>query len=123
MGGNHLACIDKVLAGECDAGATWAGAFTLARDAGKPVHKLRLLAKTPWIPFNALAVRGDLPPDAAHRITQELLMLNTRSPDGKRVLSHSMRLNAWARAEDADYDSVRMALRLGRNKKPKGSRP
>ena len=95
FGGNHLACLKKVMAGECDAGATWAGAFTLARDEGLKVHRLRILAKTPWIPFNALAIGANLPSAAGERIAQELLGLNTRSPDGQRVISHAMRLNAW----------------------------
>ncbi|MBW2704537.1 MAG: phosphate/phosphite/phosphonate ABC transporter substrate-binding protein [Deltaproteobacteria bacterium] len=114
----HMACMERVLNGDVDASATYSGTFSIARSNGLPMHRIKILAKTPPIPFDAYCVRSGLPEQAVRRIKQELLGLSTRTPDGLRVLSHKMKLNAWITAEDSDYDSVREALAaLNRNPK------
>jgi len=113
-GGNHVACIRKVLDGELDAGAGYSGAFGAARQQGLPVYKLKILAKTVRIPYDAYCVRSGLPLDATRRLKQELLGLSTRSPGGRRLLAGAVKFNAWTAAEDSDYDSIREALALTR---------
>lgn len=114
FGGNHLACIHKVLDGEVDAGAAYSGAFGAARHQGLPVYKLKLLAKTARIPYDAYCVRSGLPREAVQRLKQELLRLSTRSPAGQSLLGSAIKFNAWTPADDSDYDSVRQALALTR---------
>ena len=107
---NHMACMERVLIGDVDVGATYSGTYSLARGNGLPVHRIKILAKTQPIPFDAYCVRSGLPEQAGRRLKQELLGLSTRTPDGLRVLNTKMKLNAWITAEDSDYDSVREAL-------------
>jgi len=112
FGGHHSACIEKVLAGEVDAGATYSGKIFSSRRKGIPVHRLKILGKTSRIPCDAYCVRSDLPRAAAERIKQELMALSTRSPGGRVILgSAARRLNAWTEAQDSDYDSIRRALK------------
>ena len=110
FGGNHLACMRRVLAGELDAGAAYSGTFSIARRQGLAVDQLTILGKTARIPFDAFCVRSGLPAAAARRLKEELLSLSTRSPTGREILGHGIKLNAWAEGSDRDYDSVRQAL-------------
>ncbi len=110
QGGNHLECLERVLSGRADASATYAGAFATGRSHGLPVDRIKIVGKTRRIPYNALVARPGLPAPAAARLTGELLRLSTLSEEGQRSLSADMRLNAWAEAEDADYDDVRRVL-------------
>jgi phosphate/phosphite/phosphonate ABC transporter binding protein len=114
FGGNHLVCLERVLAGQVDAAATYAGAFSAGRARGLAVDRVKIVAKTPRIPYNALTVRPGLPAAAEERIRRELSALSTRSLEGVRALNREMRLNAWAPARDGDYDSVREVLRAER---------
>jgi len=115
FGGNHLECLRRVLEGEADAGAAYSGAFFAARQRGLQVHRLKVLAKTARIPFDAYCTRSGLPEPAVRRLEEELLNLSTRSPAGRRVLGGAIKLNAWTQARDSDYDSVRRALAASRN--------
>lgn len=114
FGGNHLACLRRVLDGTVDAGAAFSGALSAARHEGLPVYRLKILGKTARIPYDAYCVRSGLPATAAERIKEELLLLSTRTPDGKRLLGGTGQFNAWTEAQDSDYDSVRQALALNR---------
>jgi phosphate/phosphite/phosphonate ABC transporter binding protein len=107
QGGNHLECLERVLDGRADAAATYAGAFATGRTRGLPVERIKIVGKTRRIPYNALVARPGLPAAAAARLKGELLRLSTLSQEGQRSLSADMRLNAWAEAENADYDDVR----------------
>lgn len=116
FGGNHLACLRQVLHGEVDAGAAFSGALAAARLRGLEVFRLKIIGKTDRIPYDAYCARSGLPDPAAERITEELLRLSTRSPDGQRLVGGSGKFNAWTVARDSDYDSVRQALAL--NQRP-----
>lgn len=115
FGKNHIECVRRVVAGEVEAGAAFSGVFRTAREDDIDVSRLKIIAKTARIPYDAYCVRSGLPRAAAQRIKEELLGLSMRSPEGQRVLMQGTgELNAWTVAQDSDYDSVRQALALVR---------
>jgi phosphonate transport system substrate-binding protein len=112
LGGNHGVCLRRVLAGEVDAAAISSGAVATARREGLEVDRIKVLAKTPRIPYDAWVASSRLPAAATARLREELLALSTRSPDGRSVLQGPIRLNAWMDVTDGQYDSVRAARAL-----------
>ena len=112
FGGNHFECLRRVLAREVDAACISSGAVSTARREGLPIQDIKVLAKTPRIPFDAWVASSRLPDAAVERLRQELLALSTRSPDGREVLQGPIRLNAFMAVDDAHYDSVRAARAL-----------
>jgi len=114
IGGNHGECLRRVLGGEVDAAAISSGAVATARREGVAVHEIKVLAKTPRIPYDAWVASSRVPAAAVARLREELLLLSTRSPDGRSVLQGPIRLNAWTEVTDAHYDSVRAAAVLSR---------
>ncbi len=110
--GNHLDCLKKLLDGEVDAAAVFSGAISAGRRQGLAMGRIKVLAKTQPIPYDAWCVRSGLPEGAAVRLKQELLLLSTASAGGRQVLGHKVRLNAWTEAWDSDYDSVRKVRAL-----------
>ncbi|HSA24469.1 MAG TPA: PhnD/SsuA/transferrin family substrate-binding protein, partial [Myxococcota bacterium] len=110
FGGNHLTCLERVLAGQVDASAAYAGAFAFGRSRGLPIDRIRIVGKTQRIPYNALAVRPGLPREVELRLRHELVGLSTQSAAGQRVFSHEARLNAWVPALETEYAEVREVL-------------
>jgi len=110
FGGNHLTCLERVLAGQVDASAAYAGAFAFGRSRGLPIERIKIVGKTRRIPYNALAVRPGLPRAAELRLRHELVHLSTLSPEGQRVFSHESRLNAWVPSLETEYAEVREVL-------------
>jgi len=112
--GDHVGCLHKVLDGEIDAAAIYSGAVAQARREDLPVFRLKVVAKTRRIPYGAYCARAGLPEAARQRFRNELLQLSERSPEGPRLIGRGAKINAWAPAEDQDYNPVRRAVYLTR---------
>jgi len=104
--GDHITSLRLLLTGEVDAIAIASGGFAVARRAGLDVGQVALLARTGTVPHDVFAVVTDLPDAQVHAITTALLSLDTRSPEGRRVLPRAPRLNGWRLAVPAEYDDL-----------------
>ncbi|RME24556.1 MAG: phosphate/phosphite/phosphonate ABC transporter substrate-binding protein, partial [Deltaproteobacteria bacterium] len=107
FGGNHRACLDGLFDGRYDLVATFSGAIREARQAGKPVGELVIVAKAGRIPYDAWCVRSDLPVSIKNTLRQALLSTNTMNPLGRRVLAPTLGINGWVAADDSIYDNLR----------------
>ena len=112
QGGSHFRCLRRVVSGHADAAAVSSSEVAASRRAAFPLSRIKIVAKTERIPWDAYCARSGLPAQAAERLRWELLSLSTRTPDGRDVLAGPLGMNAWQPSDDAVYDVARRALRL-----------
>lgn len=111
--GDHAAVCKAVLAGEADAGATFANdgrggplagcAETVGAEA---VKQLRVLATSDPIPNDVVAVKPGAPAGLLPALRSALLSLS-QSSDGRKKLDHLFHADAFVPADDADYAPLR----------------
>jgi phosphate/phosphite/phosphonate ABC transporter binding protein len=110
--GNHEKVVAQILAGELDAGAVASPIFRMARAELVGVTRLRILAKTGRIPFDAYCTRPGLPPEMVDQIRTSLLSLSTRTERGRRILSGLSAINGFVAVGDKHYDEIRRLARV-----------
>lgn len=103
--GTHEGVVADVLDGKADAGALkntvydrWAAAHPEA------AREIAILAWSPHVPENSLAVRADLDPALADRLLEALLRMN-EDPDGREVL-RGLGAARFIATTDEDYAAV-----------------
>jgi len=111
--GDHAAVCKAVVAGEADAGATFANdgrggslagcAETLGPEAVKQLH---VLATSDPIPNDVVAVRPGAPAELLLVVRSALLGL-AQSSDGRKKLDQLFHADAFVLAEDSDYAPLR----------------
>lgn len=85
--GTHEDAIRDVLEGKADVGAAKNTVFRRLSDADPRVRdELVILARSPSVPENALALRNDLDPDLSRKLREAILTLPD-SPEGRAVLA------------------------------------
>ena len=108
--GNHIHSISMVLNGEVEAAATYSGAMEIARAKGLNVADLSIIAKTQRIPYDALCILDKIPMLLITKLRTAMLNLNTRTEEGRVVLSAGCEINGYIKVDDSKYDSVRAVL-------------
>ncbi len=104
--GNHEAVLLAVYEGRVAAGATYQGAISaLHVSRGIDPLSFRIIAKTPRTPRDILAARPDFPAEAAGAVSEALLALDTRHPEGRQMLA-PLGYNGFVAADDRAYDTV-----------------
>ena len=83
--GTHDDAIKAVMSGDADAGSTKSPRLE-AYLAAHPQAKVRILAKSPAVPNNALVVGADVPDDFGQRIAKALLEMD-QDPQGRAALA------------------------------------
>lgn len=109
--GNHTAVVDGVLSGELDAGATFSAVYQMAgrrRDA----KRLRILAKTGRIPYEAYCATPRLDPEIIAQLRGLMVSLSTRTETGRRILRGMTNVNGFLGVGDEHYAEVRRMARL-----------
>lgn len=104
--GSHPAVVDLVLAHKAEAGAIASTTFGHMREA-KLRDRLRILAKSDPVPFDAVVARAALPAEYVAKLRATLLDLSTRTDEGRAVLSGVTLNNGFVEVSDGAYDGVR----------------
>lgn len=103
--GSHEGAIFDVLEKKADIGAAKNAVFNrLAVDHPRIPQELRILARSPEVPENTLAVRRNLDADFKHTLTATLLSMN-ESDEGRQVLSEFGAVR-FIRTTPEDYRAV-----------------
>ncbi|MCP4869658.1 MAG: phosphate/phosphite/phosphonate ABC transporter substrate-binding protein [Proteobacteria bacterium] len=105
--GAHDDVLDAVIAGELDAGACYSGAIVEARGRNPGASRLRVVAKSRRIPYEAYSARSGFPPIAAEAIGRLLAEISSRTPQGRERLASSLAINGFLPVQDDHYDVVR----------------
>jgi len=110
MSGDHVAVMRDVLEGRCDAGAVYSGALLAGRDLGLPAGRLRVVAVTGRLPYDATVASANLGDADAARLRQALIALDVRREFGVTVLGKTLRIGGYVAGDDALFDPVRQAV-------------
>jgi phosphate/phosphite/phosphonate ABC transporter binding protein len=105
--GSHAAVIKAVISGQAEVGATYGDALEDGRGRIPGAEKLRIVARTQRIPFDAYVVRSGLPREARDALQLALSQVSTRDTVGREALSTLMGLNGFMATTDSHYKSVR----------------
>jgi phosphate/phosphite/phosphonate ABC transporter binding protein len=112
MAKRHDLVIEELMSGRVDGAATFSGALLNAESKGVDTDRLRIVAKTGRVPYDAWCVRGGLDLAIRDRITSSLLKLSTRTLAGRKILTPLRSINGFASTTDASYDDVRRLKKL-----------
>ncbi|MBI2894584.1 MAG: phosphate/phosphite/phosphonate ABC transporter substrate-binding protein [Deltaproteobacteria bacterium] len=112
MSGDHMNVMRDVLGGRCDAGAVYSGALLAARDLGLSAGRLRVIAVTGRLPYDAVCAGPGLPAAAGDRIRDALVGLDVRREFGTPFLGQTIRVSGFVSGDDAAFASVREALAM-----------
>lgn len=110
--GNHTRVVELVLAGEVDAGATYATAVRSFTGDARAVQELQIVAKTGRIPYDAYCALGSLDADLIASLRAAFLGLSTRTDEGREVLAGKLSINGFVEVQDSHYDEVRRVMKL-----------
>ena len=103
--GNHEDAIREVLAGYADIGAAKSTVFyRLAKTDHRLLRELEILAISPHVPANGLAVRHDLADDLKEGLKQHLLTMH-RKEAGRSILAE-MQIEKFIETTARDYRPV-----------------
>jgi len=103
--GTHEDVISDVLNRKADIGAAKSTVFArLARVDPRISNELLVLARSPEVPENGLAVRKDIDPSFRNQLREVLLDMH-RDPDGKKVLDQ-FGAQRFIETKDEDYRPV-----------------
>ena len=103
--GTHEDAINDVLNGRADIGAAKNTVFYRMAAENKRVSKeLEILATSPYVPANGLAVRNDLPEELKKNL-QRLLLDMHKNSQGREVLD-GLTIEKFIETNEADYQPV-----------------
>ena len=103
--GTHEDAINDVLNGRADIGAAKNTVFYRMAAENKQVSKeLEILATSPYVPANGLAVRNDLPEELKKNL-QRLLLDMHKNSQGREVLD-GLTIEKFIETSEADYQPV-----------------
>ena len=105
--GNHEAVISAIASGKVAAGSTYIGALKQGRGHIEGANKLRVIARTERIPYDAYVVRPDFPTEAIVGLQKALSSVSTRDARGREALAALDNINGFVRTDDAHYRGVR----------------
>jgi len=111
--GSHDAAVIALVKGSVDAALCYDDARTKLRetDLADEMDKTRILAYTPDIPADNVAVIGSMEPELRERIKKSLLEL-AATEEGAKVLFDLYEVEGLVPGTDADYDVVRQMAQV-----------
>ena len=110
--GGHDKAVIALYNGQVDAAATYEGArSTVEKTLPDVMQKTRIIATSPRIPNDNVAVRKGLPPEMVQRLRDGLLKV-AATEDGQIALKKGIGTQGLAPAQDSDYDPVRQAAKV-----------
>ena len=107
FGGNHEKVLDAIVNKEADAGAVASTVLRMYRDQKSEGRRLKILAKTGRIPYDAYCASPRLDQTLIDQIRAALIELSTRTEGGRRVLQGLTEINGFVTVGDEHYDEVR----------------
>jgi phosphate/phosphite/phosphonate ABC transporter binding protein len=108
--GDHASVIRSVLDRDADVGAVYSLALKQMRVREKEGHKLRVLATTGRIPYDAYCAHSRLAPRLTQELRQALLELSPKTAQGREILGAIKYVNGFATVDDHQYNEVRRVL-------------
>lgn len=108
--GDHLSVMRDLLAGKCDVGATFSGAYMTATQAGVNAGKLRMLTVTGRSPQDAVCAGPAALPAEVDTIRKALLAFDPKLHSDGAILGAVHRITGFVAGGDEQYTTLRTDL-------------
>ena len=109
--GSHTEVMRDIVAGRCDAGAVYSGAFASAGELGVAASRLRLLAVAGQTPWDVICASPQLPAAEAERIQKVLLEFDVERELGRPIVSPIFRIDGFLEPQLEDFEPIAAAAR------------
>ena len=110
MAQDHVSSLRWLQEGRVDVAATFSSFRNPALASGLDAGKMRVLAVTGQIPYDAICARPGLSKRLMEDVRKALSRLNTTTPEGGRILGDKLDMGGWIPTLDVFYDPVRKHL-------------
>ncbi len=111
LSGDHVKVMQDILAGRCDAGAIYSGAFLSAEQLGVPASQLKLVAITGKMPYDAWAVSSSVPEKLVKRLRKALLKLDPKEHLDRKTLGETFRITGFVEPDLSEFELVEQVAR------------
>ena len=118
--GDHLQLLKDLVAGKCEAGATYSGALHVADDLGVPVSRLRVLAVTGFVPQEIVCAGPAASDEDRDAMTAALLRFDPKEAFGVEALGATQRITGFSTPATGIFDSLGDGARVEFHKPPAG---
>lgn len=108
--GNHLQVLRDLVAGKCDAAATYSGSFLTAGKFDVPVGKIRQLAITGHVPQDSVVVAPGTADSLKQKLRKALLDFDPKKDAGVDTVGQILQITGFSRGSDAAFDDLRDAI-------------
>ena len=116
--GDHLQVMRDLIAGKCDVGATYSGAYLSADQLGLPISQLRTLAITGHVPQDVVCAGATVPDAESKALTRALLAFDPLTHASQKRLGETQRITGFAEVQDSAWDELREAITQDEKKAP-----
>ncbi len=108
--GDHLSVLQDLLAGRCQAGATYSGNLLTASSKGVATGKLRRLAITGSTPHETLTAGPGVDEPTREAIVRALLAFEPEDVTGEEYVGETQRITGFSPQYDEGYQQLRRGL-------------
>ncbi|MEC9396378.1 MAG: serine/threonine-protein kinase [Myxococcota bacterium] len=108
--GDHLQVMRDLIAGKCDVGATYSGAFISADKLGIPVGQVRTFAITGHVPQDVVCAGPHVPEQEREAMLEALLAFDPERDLGIERLGETQRITGFVRVKDSEWQDLRDAI-------------
>ena len=108
--GNHLQVLRDLVAGKCDAAATYSGSFLTADEHGVPVGRFRTLAITGHTPSDTLTARPGLSRDLVEELQSALVTFDSQKHAGKKAVGKTFQITGFQKPREELYKDLAAAV-------------
>ncbi len=109
--GDHIQGIRDLLAGKCDAVATYSGALLSASDLGIPVAQVRTLAITGHTPQDVVCAGPDTDPELVEKVKNTLLTLDPKKEWNQEFVGKVEKITGFSALDDEDFTDLRKIIK------------
>ena len=108
--GDHIQVMRDLIAGKCEVGATYSGAFISADKLGIPIGQIRTFAITGNVPQDVICAGPHVPKEARDAMQEALIAFDPERDLQMDRLGETQRITGFVRATDSDWSDLREAI-------------
>jgi phosphonate transport system substrate-binding protein len=108
--GDHLQVMRDLIAGKCDVGATYSGAFISADKLGIPVGQMRTFAITGHVPQDVICAGPHVSQKERDAMLEALLAFDPQKDLQMERLGETQRITGFAKVKDSEWQDLRDAI-------------
>lgn len=117
--GNHLQVLRDLIAGKCQAAATYSGSFLTAEKFDVPVGRIRQLAITGHVPQDSVVAAPGTAESIRSQLQKALFDFEPSEDIGQPKVGEILQITGFSEASDDDFTDLREAVEQSKPAEPK----